>query len=149
VIRLPVRTSVSATLESFWSRVAGSARALVVRAPKPVALAIDEPDDEAEAWWGPRPTELSDPFAPLLADSVPPVPEPDPEPEPAVPALPQSEPVAVGPVLSAPMQSAHVPADDAPAGPSRVEQVLAGTRRHVDAFSKRFRRQHDEAGIAT
>jgi len=94
VIRLPVRTSVSATLESFWSRVAGSARALFVRAPKPVALALDEPDDEAEAWWGPRPTELSDPFAPLLADSVPPVPEPDPEP--VVPALPASEPVAVG-----------------------------------------------------
>ena len=146
VIRLPLRTSVSATLESFWSRVVGTVHAVVVtRAPKPVALALDEPDEEAEAWWGSRSAEMSDAWAPLLAESVPPVPEP----EPARPELEPAEPAVLGPVLAAPMRAAHVPADDAPSGPSLVEHVVAGTRRHVDALTKRFRRQQDEAGVAT
>ena len=55
----------------------------------------------------------------------------------------------LGSVLAAPMRAAHVPADDAPSGPSLVEHVLAGTRRHVDALTKRFRLQQDEAGVAT
>jgi hypothetical protein len=147
VIRLPLRTSLSATLESFWSRLVGTLRAVVKRTPKPVALVLDEPDEEAEAWWGRRSAELSDAWAPLLAEAVPPVPEL--EPEPAHPALEPAEPAVVGPVLAAPMRAAHVPADDAPAGPSLVEHVLAGTRRHVDAITKRFRRDRDEAGVAT
>ena len=145
VIRLPFRTSVSATLESFWSRLVGTVRAVVTRTPKPVALALDERDEEAEAWWGPRSAEMSDAWAPLLAESVPPVPEP----EPARPELEPAEPAVIGPVLAAPMRAAHVPADDAPSGPSLVEHVLAGTRRQVDALTKRFRRQQDEAGVAT
>jgi hypothetical protein len=145
VIRLPLRRSVSATLESFWSRVVGTVRAVVARRPKPVALVLDEADEDAEAWWGPRSTEMADAWAPLLAESVPPVPEP----EPARPELEPAEPAVVGPVLAAPMRAAHVPADDAPSSPSLVEQVVAGTRRHVDALTKRFRRHQDEAGVAT
>ncbi len=150
-IRLPLRTSVSATLESFWSRLVGTLRAVVTRTPKPVALALDEPDEpdepdeEAEAWWGPRSAEMSDAWAPLLAESVPPVPEP----APARRELAPAGPAVIGPVLAAPMRVAHVPADDAPSGPSLVEQVIAGTRRQFDALTKRFRRRQDEAGVAT
>jgi hypothetical protein len=147
VLRLPLRTSVSATLESFWSRVVGTLGAVMARTPKPVALALDEPDEEAEAWWGHRSDEMADAWAPLLAESVPPVPELEPD-GPEL-ELEPVEPAVVGPVLAAPMRAAHVPADDAPSGRSLVEQALAGTRRHVDAMTKRFRRHQDEAGVAT
>jgi hypothetical protein len=59
VVRLPVQSAVSATLESFWSRFVGTirarARALVGALPRstPVPLELDDAlDDEAEAWWG-------------------------------------------------------------------------------------------------
>jgi hypothetical protein len=47
--------------------------------------------------------------------------------------------------VSAPVSSARVPADDGPTGPGRVEQLLSGARRHVDALAKRFRRHDEEA----
>src|SRR6476619_3327179 len=77
VIRLPFPTSMSATLESFRSRLVGTLRAVVARPPEPVVLVLDEPDEEAEAWWGSRSPETADAWAPLLAESVPPVPEPE------------------------------------------------------------------------
>jgi hypothetical protein len=59
VVRLPMPSAVSATLESFWSRFVGTARALsralVGALPRstPVPLDLDEElDDEAEEWWG-------------------------------------------------------------------------------------------------
>src|SRR5690348_15970066 len=42
VIRFPLRTRVSATLESFWSRVTGTVGAVFARSPKPVVLELDE-----------------------------------------------------------------------------------------------------------
>jgi hypothetical protein len=142
VIRLPFPTSMSATLESFRSRLVGTLRAVVARPPEPVVLVLDEPDEEAEAWWGSRSPETADAWAPLLAESVPPVPEPEADRLELEPA----EPAGVGPVLAAPMRAAHVPVDDAPSGPSLVEQMVAGTRRHVDTVTKRFRRHHEETG---
>ena len=58
VVRLPMQSAVSSTLESFWSRFAGTTRALshvlVGALPRstPVPLDLEELDDEAEAWWG-------------------------------------------------------------------------------------------------
>jgi hypothetical protein len=141
VIRFPFRTSLSAALESFRSRFSGSVRAVFARSPKPDALALDEPDDDAEEWWGKQLPSSE----PLLADSVPPVPEllalaeaTDPE--------PISEPSVPVPVLAAPIASAHVPADDAPTGPGLVELALADTRRRIDALTKRFRRGSEDTG---
>ncbi len=147
VIRLPLRQSVSATLDSFWSRIVGTARAVFTRTPRPAAVALDEPDDESEAWWGNEPR----PMTPLLAESVPPVPA-----LPTVSAVvtPETLPPPLGhataaPVLAAPVRSAHVPAAKSDAGPALVDQVLDATRRRVDAFAKRFRRHNEEAGAST
>src|SRR5215213_2326576 len=71
VVRLPLRTSASATLESFGSRLAGSARALVRLDPAPVPVVLDEPDDEAESWWGPVTAPLTPPAAAPPAPSTP------------------------------------------------------------------------------
>ena len=49
-VRLPVRTAISATFGSFRSRITGTARATFGRPPE---VPAQEPDDEAEAWWGP------------------------------------------------------------------------------------------------
>lgn len=152
-VRLPFHRSVSATLESFWSRIVGTVRDVFTRTPRPVALALDEPDDEAAAWWG----NESRPMTPLLAESVPPVPA---APAPQADVVPGASPVAPSPapatpvpvpvpVLAAPVRSAHVPAADADPEPALVGQVLAATRRRVDAFAKRFRRHHEEAGAST
>jgi hypothetical protein len=60
VVRLPMHSAVSATLESFWSRFMGTLRALVraligaMPRSTPVPLELDEElDDDAAAWWGP------------------------------------------------------------------------------------------------
>jgi hypothetical protein len=148
VIRFRFRTSVSAMFESFWSRLVGTVHAVFARKAKPKVLELDEPDDEAEAWWGALPSsELL--AGPLLADSVPPVPEvlapTDPvEPEPAARTAP--EPAVPMPVLAAPIPSAHVPAEDASAAPGLVEQALAASRRHLGTLTKRFRHRSEETG---
>jgi hypothetical protein len=126
VVRLPLRRSVSATFESFSSRVAGSLRVVLARRPTPTPQVLDEPEDEAEAWWGPASASV-DPLSPAPAES------------------PLRAPELPAPVVSAPVGSARVPADGGPTGPSRVEQLLVGTRRHVDALTKRFRRHDEEA----
>jgi hypothetical protein len=118
VVRLPLSRSVSATLASFSSRVAGTLRAVHARRPASAPLLLDEPDDDALAWWGPA--------------------SPPPSPAPPEPELSAS-------VVSAPVRSARVPADDIPRGPGRVEQLLAGSRRQVDALVGRFRSHDEEA----
>jgi hypothetical protein len=149
-VRLPVRASMSATLESFRSRLVGTLRALLPRGRSPAALALDEPDDEAEAWWGSQSPLGSVPVTFLLADAVPPVPD-DTGSSPPGGTVEHAEPVdrpVPGPVLAAPMRTAHVPAEDT-RSPSRVEQAMVGTRRSVDALAKRFRRHREEAGAST
>mgnify|MGYP000873098681 CR=1 FL=1 len=55
IVRLPFGTSVAATFASLWSRVAGSVGAVAQLRPRPTPLVLDEPDDEADEWWGVRP----------------------------------------------------------------------------------------------
>jgi hypothetical protein len=128
VIRLPLRSSVSATFESMSSRVVGTLRGFVALRPEPTPLVIDEPDDEADEWWGTaaRPEALVVPAS-------------------EVPALKVTEPDSAAPVLCAPLRSARVPADE-PDAPNLGERVLAATRRHLDALAKRVHRHRDDAG---
>jgi hypothetical protein len=117
VVRLPWRRSLSATAASFAARVAGSARALVTRRRPPTAIVLDEPDDEAESWWG----------APATPASA--------EPTPASP-----EPASPEPVLAAPLRSAQV------AAPGRLHKVRAFGRRRFDALARRMS-PTDDAGV--
>jgi hypothetical protein len=91
VVRLPLRHSISLTLASFWSRVVGTARSLTRRPPELVPIVLDEPDDEAEAWWGPvtGPAATASTTDPASTGPV---------------ALPAT-------VVAAPMRSAHVDVD--------------------------------------
>jgi hypothetical protein len=133
VIRLPFSSALSATLASFWSRVRGSARAVLGRRMQPTPLVLDEADDEAEAWWG---RAAADP--PPLISSIPGL-EPEPPelvPESEVEVLP--EPV-LAPVLAAPMQSARVPAEDAGIK-VRVKQLWLGMRTHLESVTKKAKR---------
>ena len=59
VVRLPMQSAASATLESLWSRFTGTVRALsrafVRTLPRSTPVPLDpneELDDEAGAWWG-------------------------------------------------------------------------------------------------
>jgi hypothetical protein len=52
VVRLPLRSAVSATLESYWSRVAGSARGIWGRTSGVASTPREDLDDDAVAWWG-------------------------------------------------------------------------------------------------
>jgi hypothetical protein len=75
VVRLPFGTALSASLESFRSRVAGSLRALARYRPRPTPIVLDEADEEAAAWWGPSgtPTPAMKPIvaAPIATAHVP------------------------------------------------------------------------------
>jgi len=118
-VRLPMRTTISATLESFRSRLVGTLRSVVPRRPAPTPAALDEaddepddePDDEAVAWWGTT-----------------------------------SSPT---PVVAAPIRSARVPADESGDPPSRVARVLDGVRSRVGPLRKRWRRSADEVGASS
>lgn len=75
VVRLPFPAAVATSLESFRSRLVGSARALWEW--KPTALpAVEEADDETEAWWGAQPgpekTPALVPVSVILRDADPP-----------------------------------------------------------------------------
>jgi hypothetical protein len=125
VVRLPFAAALAATAASFWSRVTGSLRAVLGRRMQPTPILLDEPDDEAEAWWG------RDATAPLpLLTSIPGLEPQPPElvPEAEVEVLP-------APVLAAPMHSARVPADDAGVK-VRVKQLWFGTRTHVEGLAR-------------
>src|SRR5690349_20139254 len=51
VVRLPFPHAVGSSFDSFRSRVVGSVRAAWHWTPNPLP-AIEEVDDETEAWWG-------------------------------------------------------------------------------------------------
>jgi hypothetical protein len=108
VVRLPFLRSIAVTFVSLTSRAVGSVRSVVRARPQPSPLVLDEPDDEAEAWWGA-------PWPP-----APPAPVP-------VPELP-------APVLAAPLPSAHVSVSVASRAHDRVERVWSGTSRHLKAL---------------
>lgn len=97
VVRLPVFTSIGATVASFRSRLAGSVRAVAGARLRPNAVVLDECDDDAAAWWGPHAAPPVQPVPPSV--SSPPL-----QPEPPVAALP-------APVVAAPVSSARVPAE--------------------------------------
>jgi hypothetical protein len=123
VVRLPWRRSLAATLASFASRVAGSARAWFRRAPQLTPIVLDEPDDEAEAWWG--------------ASSAPPN-EADVEP----PAQ-----VELAPVLAAAVTSAHVPAGSGEQT-RWAKKARAGLRHRFATLARRME-QTEEVGAST
>jgi hypothetical protein len=121
VVRLPLRRSLSATFESFWSRLTGTLRASVLRRMEPTPIVLDEADDEAAAWWGPTATTAHA------------------EPEVPVPSPPASEPAPprLAPVLAAPMATAHVPAE--PVSPVvRVKRIVTTAK---ERFTERFHRR--------
>ena len=131
VVRLPLVAATSATLASFWSRLAGSARAVVGARMQPTPLVLDEPDDEAEAWWGRTPTE------PLQLEAFLPRPvsdaleEPEREPEPML-----------APVLAAPIESARVPASGSRLTVGARHLALA-MRGHVESIARKAKRSRD------
>ena len=133
VVRLPFSAALAASLASFWSRITGSLRAVLGRRMQPTPIVLDEPDDEAEAWWG-RTAATPPPLTSLMPGLEPDPPELVPESE--VEVLP--EPV-LAPVLAAPMQSARVPAEDAGIK-VRVKQLWLGMRSHVEAAMKKAKR---------
>lgn len=129
IVRLPLATSVTATMASLRSRIVGSARALARIRPRPTPLVLDEPDDDADSWWGVRPV----PTAPAV--DVPDV-------EPSAAQLP-------APVLAAPMRSARVPDDDPGRIRRRLERFGAGARRPLDALGRRWKRTAGDASART
>jgi hypothetical protein len=129
VVRLPLFTAVSATAASFWSRITGSLQATVGRRMQPTPIPLDEPDEEADEWWGP-------------AAAVPPPLEPFPAaPELAIPEPIDAEPVRPipEPVVAAPVSSARVPAKGSrlTAGARHLAIAMRG---HVETLSKRAKR---------
>lgn len=143
VVRLPLLTSAAATVESFRSRLAGTLRTLVGRAaPSPVVL--DEPDDDAERWWGIS-AAPEVPVAPVVPAPMPPevvLLAPWPPPLPPAPALP-------APVLAAPMQSAHVPAARKLSIRRWSTHLVVQVRRWSEPRIGRHRRPTDGAGAST
>src|SRR5690349_18406773 len=129
VVRLPLVTAVSATLASFWSRLTGSVRAVVGQRMQPTSIALDEPDDEAEAWWG---SAASAPptLEPLLS-SLPSLELAEPEPEPVL-----------EPVLAAPMPSARVPASGSRLTLGARHLGLA-MRSHLESVARKAKRSRD------
>jgi hypothetical protein len=67
VVRLPVRSAVSATLESWWSRVVGTIRAIWSRTHR--VASVPREDDEAQAWWG-SPRDHDPPMASVSPDAL-------------------------------------------------------------------------------
>ncbi|HEY3669897.1 MAG TPA: hypothetical protein VGN51_03105 [Acidimicrobiia bacterium] len=130
VVRLPFLRSIALTCVSFTSRAVGSVRALVRVGPQPTPLVLDEPDDEAEAWWGA--TSAPAPVMPGM-----PSPEPAPEPWPPSPPTPVPAPALPAPVLAAPLPSAHVSVSVMSRAHDRVERLRSGTSRHLKALGTR------------
>jgi len=112
---------------SFAWRFVGTLRTVVGRRPGPVPIVLDEPDDEAEEWWG---------------ATVAPVPAPWPPTPPPAPALP-------APVLAAPMPSAHVPSRDAHSLQAWFAQLWMHGRRWMQTHTKHDRPSTGEAGAST
>jgi hypothetical protein len=132
VVRLPLRRSVATTGASLRSRAAGSARAVLGSRRTPAPIVLDEPDDEAAAWWGPY-VVPAEPFVSGSAGTY------------ASLAIP--EPEVVGPpepVLAAPIATAHVPADPSVTVKVRIGQVWATTRRHVEPITRKVKRSSEE-----
>ena len=134
VVRLPLFVATSATLASFWSRLSGSARAVVGERMQPTPIVLDEPDDEAEAWWGPT-AATPPPLASFL-----PTPELEQLAQPEPPA-PEPEPV-FAPVLAAPIPSARVPAAGSRLTLGARHLALA-MRSHLETVTKKARRSPD------
>jgi hypothetical protein len=134
VVRLPLRTSVAATMESFASRLVGTLHAAFSRRLQPTPLALDEPDDEAEEWWG--------------AMAAPPRPEPPPAPlAPWPPASPPAPPLPA-PVHAAPMPSARVPSPRTRPIGSRIAALGTYLRRRKELLTEHHRRSADGAGAS-
>ena len=141
VVRLPLLAALSATLASFWSRITGSAHALVGRRMQPTPIVLDEPDDEAEARWGPTaaapPRLAATSSTPVSTPMSAPAPARQPEPEVVVPEL------VFEPVLAAPMSSARVRADDTGLK-VRTKQLWLGLRSHTETLTKKVKRSGKE-----
>jgi hypothetical protein len=155
VVRLPLRTSVTTTFASIGSRIAGTVRSgFGTRPPSPIVL--DEPDDEATAWWGPTAvaTALPVPVPAESAVAVPPLavlaPAEAPEPTYAAIALVQPEPTTPVPVLAAPIATAHVPADPSVTVKVRVSLKVAAARRHLQPLARKvkLKRAHEETQVS-
>jgi hypothetical protein len=152
VVRLPLFAAVSATLASFWSRLTGSVQAVVGQRMQPTPIVLDEPDDEAEAWWG-RTAAAPPPLTPLLSsmpafepeapEALAPEPEPALQPEPVREPQPVLEPEPVlEPVLAAPMPSARVPASGSRLTVGARHLGLA-MRSHVESLARKAKRSRD------
>jgi hypothetical protein len=155
VMRLPLRQSLAATIASFGSRIAGTARGLVSRRPELTPIVLDEPDDEAEAWWGRAAASAP---APTLAAQPRPV-----EPVEAAVTVEPVDPVSPAPVLAAPLPSAHVATDGSERAPGWAAHVStdgserapgwaaklrAGIRRRGGALAQRME-PTEEVGAST
>jgi hypothetical protein len=151
VVRLPFRTSVTTTCASFASRIAGSIRG-VFGPRRPAPIVLDEPDEEAAAWWGPTVVDATPPpAAPLatapLEDETP---AEAPVPTYASLAVAPPEPTGPVPVLAAPIAKAHVPADPSVTVKVRVSLKVAAARRHLEPLARKIKvkRAHDEPSVS-
>jgi hypothetical protein len=115
VVRLPLRTSVVVMAESFTARLVGTLRAVFSRRTPLTPLVLDEPDDEAEEWWGA--TAAPAPLAPWP------------------PARPPEAPLPA-PVLAAPMASAHVSSPRLRSTKARIAHVRMHARRRIQSLTK-------------
>jgi hypothetical protein len=134
VVRLPLRTSLGAMVESFTSRLVGTLHAVFSGRLQPTPLVLDEPDDEAEEWWGAMATPRQEPLPVPLA--------------PWPPARPPAAPLPA-PVLAAPMASAHVPSQRTRSIGSRIAPLGTYLRRGKELLAKHHRRSTDGAGAST
>lgn len=152
VVRLPFRTSVTTTCASFASRIAGSIRR-VFGPRRPAPIVLDEPDEEAAAWWGPKVVDATPPPAAPLVTSALPVEMPTaeaPVPTYASLAVAPPEPTGPVPVLAAPIAKAHVPADPSVTVKVRVSLKVAAARRHLEPLARKIKvkRAHDEPSVS-
>ena len=123
VVRLPLRRSVAVAVESLTSRLVGTLRAAFSRRPKPTPILLDEPDEEADEWWG------------ATAAPTPPAPGP-------APPLP-------APVLAASMASAHVQSPRTRSIRARIAQLGMHLRRWTESRTKQHRPSNDGASAST
>jgi hypothetical protein len=125
VVRLPFAPSVSASFESLRSRVAGSVGAVVRLRPRPTPLVLDEPDDEADEWWGVRPIATVPPAAAPELDA------------------PVELPAAV---VATPLASAQVP-DHPGRGHHGLDQRAAAVRRLFAVLRRDGKGSDRDAGV--
>ncbi len=148
VVRLPLRVSVAVSLESLASRCIGTAHAIVGRRAGPTPIVLDEPDDDAEEWWGAtaepatREPANREPTTREPATTEPPVLAPWPPVPPPAPPLP-------APVLAAPMASARVPSADARSVRAWIGQLGMHLQRRVGPLTEHDRGAADHAGAST